>query len=75
MCFPSSAQTNRRKVHAYIQEHPEGVKVSQMAADLGLPMEEVRGHVRRLHYEGHVSPVSPKNPRGMMWRSCRDRST
>ncbi len=69
MAFQCRTQTDRRKVYDCIKAHAEGVKVSDMASELGMPMEEVRGHVTRLRNEGAVQPVGCR--RAFVWRVRR----
>ena len=67
MCFYSVAQVNREKVYDCIDSHYEGVKVSEVASELGMSVPEVRGHVTRLCYEGRVFHSS--RSKAMTWRT------
>lgn len=67
MCFYSIAKVNRQKVYDCIDSHSEGVKVSEVASELGLSVPEVRGHVTRLCNEGRL--IHSNHSKAMTWRT------
>ncbi len=69
MRFAGTKLINRQKVYDCIDAHSEGMKVSEVASELGLSVPEVTGHVTRLYNEGRVFHSPRADAKVMTWRT------